>query len=87
MVSMYEKEKQEQITCYVDIGKMEYGLSRVLVKDTTDSYYYVPVLVLRGNVEYRGEDTGTVYYSYVDYGVGLETLLWISAVDGSIIGN
>lgn len=84
-VTMREEYCDEKILCYVEISQMEYGLSRVMVKDTTDSYYYVPVLVLSGNVEYRGEDTGTVYYSDADFGP--DTLLWINAVDGSIIAN
>lgn len=86
LITMFEKEYQEEIACIVDISQIEYSLSRVLVKDTTESYYYAPVLVFRGNVLYQGMSTGTIYYDYADYGVGLDTLLWINAVDGSIIG-
>lgn len=86
VIKMYEKEFQEEILCVVDISQIEYGLSRVLIKDTTDSYYYVPVLVFQGNVQYQGVSTGTIYFDYADYGIGLDTLLWINAVDGSIVG-
>ena len=83
---MLEKEYQEEISCIVDISQIEYGLSRVLVKNTTESYYYVPVLVFRGNIQYQGMSTGTIYFDFADYGVDLDTLLWVNAVDGSIIG-
>lgn len=86
MIKMLEKEYQEEISCIVDISQIEYGLSRVSVKNTTESYYYVPVLVFRGNIQYQGMSTGTIYFDFADYGVDLDTLLWVNAVDGSIIG-
>lgn len=86
LIKMFEKEYQEKIACIVDISQIEYGLSRVLVKDTTESYYYAPVLVFLGNIQYQGMSTGTIYYDFADYGIGLDTLLWVNAVDGSIIG-
>ena len=83
-VAILEEQFEEKVICHVDITQMEYGLGRVMIENTTDRYYYVPVLMLRGNVEYRGENTGTVYYSNTYH--GLDNLLCINAVDGSIIG-
>lgn len=83
-VAILEEQFEEKVICHVDITQMEYGLGRVMIENTTDRYYYVPVLMLRGNVEYRGENTGTVYYSNAYH--GLDNLLCINAVDGSIIG-
>ena len=83
-VAILEEQFEEKVICHVDITHMKYGLGRVMIENTTDRYYYVPVLMLRGNVEYRGENTGTVYYSNTYH--GLDNLLCINAVDGSIIG-
>ena len=59
-VAILEEQFEEKVICHVDITQMEYGLGRVMIENTTDRYYYIPVLMLRGNVEYRGENTGTV---------------------------
>ena len=71
---------EEEIRCYVNISQLEYGLARIMKENTTDSYYYVPALMIRGNVEYRDKNTGDVYYSDMN-----NDLLLINAVDGSII--
>ena len=76
-----EQQFGEDLVCHVEITELEYGLGRVMVKNSTDSYYYVPVLILRGKANFVGADTGNTYlYGY------LKTMLNMNAVDGSIIG-
>ncbi len=75
-------ERGEALVVHVDITQMEYGFGRVMVKDTTDSYYYVPVMLLRGTVNIIGAESGEGYLSGYE-----KPLLCINAVDGSIITN
>lgn len=81
-VRLEELETQwgEELVCSVDINQMEFGLGRVMVENTTDSYYYVPVLLLRGKASFVGASTGKVYLNGYT-----KTLLCINAVDGSIV--
>lgn len=77
----------EKLQCEINITEMQYGLIRVKVPNTDDSYYYVPGMILSGSVQYVGKDSGSVY---MDIGEGLSTenvipLVAINAVDGSII--
>lgn len=76
-----EQQFGEDLICHVEINELEYGLGRVMVKNSTDSYYYVPVLVLRGKADFVGENTGNAYLCG-----DLKTMLSINAVDGSIVG-
>lgn len=80
-VAIYEQHFEEEILCHVTIAQAEYGLARIMAENTTDCYYYVPALMLRGNIEYRGETTGEMYFNIAD-----NHILCINAVDGSIIG-
>lgn len=75
----------EPILCKVDVCKLEYGLTRVKVPDTDESYYYVPALFLNGLVEYVGKDTGSVYYSTSNFLEETQLLLIVNAIDGTII--
>lgn len=77
--SVIENEKID-VTCSVYINNLEYGLSRVKVPNTDDSYYYIPSIALYGNIEYYLQDTGEVCFSKED-----TTLLILNAVDGSVI--
>lgn len=74
------KEHGEALEVHVNITQMEYGLGRVMAKDTTDSYYYVPVMLLRGTVNIIGAESGEVYISGYE-----KPLLCINAVEGSTI--
>lgn len=71
-------ESQEE--CDVNISELEYGLARIPIENTIDSYYYVPALMIRGDVEYRDKETGYVFYSVTD-----TSLVCINAIDGSVI--
>lgn len=79
-LAMYEEYFGEEILCHVIVRHIEYGLARIMKENTTDSYYYVPALMLRGDIEYCGENTGTAYFDISD-----QSILCINAVDGSII--
>lgn len=80
-VAIYEQHFEEAILCHVTIDKAEYGLARIMAENTTDCYYYVPALMLHGDIEYRGESSGTAYFNNAN-----KHILCINAVDGSIIG-
>lgn len=73
-------ESGVDINCQVDIDNLEYGLPRVKVPDTDDSYYYVPSIALSGDIQYTISDTGEVCFRNEN-----TALLLLNAVDGSII--
>ncbi len=81
-----EEAKDERILCNVIISEAEYGMGRVAIPNTDDHYYYIPVLILKGDVEYIGEKSCQCYYTN-HRTVSEETpaIAWINAVDGSII--
>lgn len=84
-VELYEENYGEDIVCKIEICELVYGLGRVKAKDTEDSYYYLPVLSCKGIANYYGKDSGELYMSSSDYGATLQNLVWINAVDGTII--
>ena len=79
--AIYENHFQEKIECNVNICNLEYGLARIMKKDSTENYYYIPALMMRGDIEYCGEKSGKVYFGSAD-----NSILCINAIDGSIIG-
>ncbi len=83
MIYMYEEVLGEMV-CKIEITGFTYGLARINVANS-DSYYYVPAIVFKGTSEYVGKDTGTVHLSSSDYYNGDFNLIWINAIDGSII--
>ena len=74
----------EDITCKITISEMEFGLARVKVPNTDYTYYYVPALVLYGAADYYGKYSGTYFDTW---SVTDQDLVWINAVDGSIISE
>lgn len=72
----------EEIVCNVTVSEMEYALTRVKVPNTDESYYYIPSIILRGNIEIVGAGSGTLYLSKTN----LE-LLTLNAVDGTVINS
>lgn len=86
-IEMYEKAYGENIICRINITQMDYGLTRVKVPNTDDSYYYVPALMLSGSIEYCGKNTGNVYdsYSQIKGTDELYPLVCLNAIDGSVI--
>lgn len=76
----------EQFSCKLEISEMKYGLARVKVPNSDFHYYYIPVMVLYGSVDFYGKDSGTLYYRSEDlFTSRTQDLIWINAVDGSII--
>lgn len=71
----------EKITGVVTISDAIYGLTRVKVPNTDESYYYVPAISFLGAVELYGETSGDLYYESKEP----EPLLVLNAVDGTII--
>lgn len=81
---MYDSE--QVFDCTVNITEMEYGLTRVKVPNTKDSYYYVPAITLRGNYQAYAADSGELWFDSNDWWNGeQQTLLVLNAVDGSVI--
>lgn len=80
-----EDHFQERVLCKVFVNQLEYSLGRMKAPGENDVYYYVPVFVLKGRVDYLGESSGTVYYSSDSSENFDSALLCINAVDGSII--
>ena len=80
-IDYYEKTYHEELAGRLKITGLRYGLGRVRVPNKKAHYYYLPVLVAEGTVEYYGEESGYVYIP------ALETaseLVVINAVDGSL---
>lgn len=76
---------EEEILCRVSITGLEYGLARVKVKDSENAYYYLPAITCIGDVEYYGKTSGMIYTSN-DLAEGESVhLLWLNAIDGSVI--
>ena len=84
-LQMHQEHEGELFESRVDICDMKYGLARVKVPDEDFHYYYIPVVVIYGSVEYYGKESGTLHMSSGDYGDKVQPLVWINAVDGSII--
>lgn len=72
----------EDITCKITIKEMGFGLARTKVPNTDYTYYYVSALVLYGAADYYGKYSGTYFENW---SVDDQDLVWINAVDGSII--
>lgn len=84
-VDLYEDLYNEELVCRVKVTELVYGLGRVKARDTEDSYYYLPVVALKGLADYYGKNTGNHYMSSSDFGSEIRSLVWINAVDGTII--
>lgn len=77
---------QEKLSCQVSIGHISYGLSRIKVPETDESYYYVPAVTFYGNIQYTGNETGNVYSIDAPYEWGFP-LLSLNAVDGTVVNS
>lgn len=79
---------QKPFTCKVEIDRIEFGLARIRVPNKDFTFYYVPAFVLHGHATYYDKQTGA--YIKFPYEPNLEMerpLVWINAVDGSIISE
>ena len=73
----------EKVQCNVYVSEIVYGLSRIRLQDAEDTYYYIPALMLKGNVEYIGKETNQTFY----VSKKPEVLVTINAVDGTVINS
>lgn len=76
----------EEYACHVNITRIDYGLTRVKVPDTDESYYYVPAMIFWGKIQFLGRETGAVYDISVS-NVNEFPLLILNAIDGSVINT
>ena len=74
--------KPNEIGCTVEINHAEYGLARVRVDESSDSYYYVPALALYGDVTYYYTEDGETVESYEG-----RQLVILNAVDNTIVNS
>lgn len=82
------KENKEDLSCIVTIDSMQYNLLRVNVPNSDSTYYYVPGIIFSGSVEYIGQDSGQLYYTYRNPSSPDETvrtLIALNAIDGTVI--
>lgn len=77
-------EYEEEMACTVEIVDLEYGLTRVKAQDTDEHYYYVPAIILRGNVKYIGRMTNSLYYTTEE---SPDIILILNATDGTVIDH
>ena len=82
---MYEEVLNEKLICKIEISTLNYGLARIDVANSDCTYYYIPAIVFNGNADYYGKDTGNLCISSSDYRANGLNLIWINAIDGSII--
>lgn len=71
---------QEDVICKVQISRIDCGLTRVKAPNTDNTYYYVPAIMLVGDVECCIKNTGETYFFNENV-----PLLMLNAVDGSVI--
>lgn len=87
-LDVFQESVGENVTCKVDICQLEYGLIRVKVPNTDESYYYVPGMILYGTIDYWGEASGNILASSGDPILSnsrIVPLVALNAVDGSFI--
>lgn len=73
----------EDVQCNITVSELDYGLSRIKAQDQEGSYYYVPAIALKGDVEYIGTESGKTFYISSEP----EILLRLNAIDGSVINS
>lgn len=74
----------EDYNCYVNVTEAKYGLTRVKVPNTDESYYYVPSMIFWGSVQFEGKESSEVYDMEAELGE-INPLLILNAIDGSVI--
>ncbi len=81
-LTAYQENLEPEIACEVTVSQFAFGMYRTM--ESGNTYTYAPMLLLQGNVQYRGESTGRIYYSNEEQGPVF--LLGINALDGTVIG-
>lgn len=74
----------DALDCKVEITKLEYGLARFLIPDSSN-FYYAPAVIFSGTIDYCDPDTGEIITGTGNpYGSRLQSLVVVNAVDGTI---
>lgn len=76
----------EELGCNVEICGFDYGLTRVKVPNTDESYYYVPAITFKGKIWFYGKESGNIFEISGDYDTTLPLLI-LNAVDGTVINS
>lgn len=71
---------QENIACAVEISDVSYGLNRINIPNSDESYLYVPSVVFSGTISIYEKNGNNVYF--IEKNVHL---LALNATDGSVI--
>ena len=78
-VSVDHGVTEDSIALKVEITGVQYGLARINVPNSDDSFYYTPAMLFEGTISYYDKDTGELIDSIT------KPLFTINAVDGTII--
>lgn len=73
------------MTCKVDVDRIEFGLARINAANRDFTYYYTPAFALYGTVRYYDAQSGDYLPSPFPEVENEQPLVWINAVDGSIV--
>lgn len=74
------------VTCQVVLDQIQFGLVRVKAANQDFTYYYTPALAVYGTVKYYDKGTDNeVDEPYLEAYAKSRPLVWINAIDGSII--
>ena len=76
-----DAKTEKNIKCEVSIDDIRYGLSRVKIPNTDNIYYYVPSMMMMGNVTVQSKDGQKIIYATEH----TQPLVHINAIDGTII--
>ena len=88
LYGVVESWYQKPISCKIEMNRMEFGLARVKVANKDFTFYYVPAFVVYGSTHFFDAETGEeVVFPYEETAAAERALVWINAVDGSIIGE
>ena len=75
------------VTCKIELDQVQLGLVRVKAANKDFTYYYTPTLAVYGTTKYYDKGTDNEVDSFVIRDPDKSRcLVWINAVDGSIIG-
>ena len=74
------KEQDIKLECIIEIDKLQFGLIRVKKPNTDESYYYVPGIILNGDVAFYKKNSGELLCCLDEM-----QLLALNAIDGSVV--
>lgn len=80
-IPTYVMSNNEEMICNIDINCFHYGLLRIKVPNSDESYYYVPGIILSGCITAETRDGSKLYYTSESQ----SALVALNAVDGTII--